>query len=116
VGAAIILFGLYEIYRAATEDLVERMRLTSLPFDARKNVERLGRLGLTARGIVFGTMGWFLIQAALQYDPEEARGLAGALETLERQAYGPYLLGLVAVGLFAYGIFQIAKGRYGVIA
>jgi hypothetical protein len=88
----------------------------SLPFDARKNLERLGRLGLTARGIVFATIGWFLIQAAWQYDPEEARGLAGALQTLERQPYGPYLMGGVALGLFAYGIFQIAKGRYGVIA
>jgi hypothetical protein len=116
VGAAVILFGLYEIFRAVTTDFVERYDLLKLPYGARTNLIRSGRAGLAARGIIFGVIGWFLIQAAMRYSPAEARGLEGTLEALRDQPYGPYLLGLVAIGLFAYGVFQIIKGRYAVIA
>lgn len=115
VGAGVILFGLVEFYRAARAELAKRLNLSGLREAAREQIIRFGRLGLAARGVVFLVIGWFLIQAALQYDPQEARGLAGALGTLQRQPYGPYLLGGVAVGLIAYGAFQLVKARYRVI-
>jgi hypothetical protein len=71
-----------------------------------------GRLGYAARGAVFGVIGVFLIQAALQTDPDAARGLGGALGTLARQPFGPYILGTVAVGLAAYGVFMFVTARY----
>jgi hypothetical protein len=51
----------------------------------------------------------------MQYDAAEAQGLQGALVTLREAAYGRYLLGLVALGLIAYGITQLVKARYRVI-
>lgn len=112
VGAGIIAFGLYEWYRAFGDDLRKRMDLTDLGGDARTRVIRLGRLGLFARGVVFGVIGWLLIQAALQYDPQEAIGLEGALAALRAQSHGPWVLGLVALGLVAYGLWQLAKARF----
>ena len=50
--------------------------------------------------------------AALEADPAEARGLAGALATLARQPYGPWLLGAVAVGFVAYGVYLFLEARY----
>ena len=75
-------------------------------------IERWGRLGIAARGIVFGVVGTFLIRAALEYDPQEARGLGGALQTLAQQPFGPWLLGAVALGLVAYGLFMLSVSRY----
>lgn len=115
VGAGTIVFGLYELYRAATADFVERYHLLALPLEARTTFVRSGRLGLGARGIVLGVIGLFLIRAAVQFDPTEARGLGGALQALRAQPYGPYLLGSIAAGLLAYGVFQAIKGRYGVL-
>ncbi len=43
---------------------------------------------------------------------EEARGLGGALQTLARQPFGPYILGTVALGLVAYGAFMFVMARY----
>jgi hypothetical protein len=45
------------------------------------------------------------VKAAVDYDPRDAIGLDGALEKVANAGYGPYLLGVVAVGLVAYGVF-----------
>jgi hypothetical protein len=79
---------------------------------ARAIAIRAGQVGLTARGVVFGIIGIFLIQAALRARPEEARGLSGALRALEQQPYGPYVLGAVALGLVAYGLYMFVEARY----
>jgi hypothetical protein len=71
-----------------------------------------GRAGYMARGVVFLLIGGFLIMAALHARSSEAKGLGGALETLEAQPYGWALLALTAAGLIAFGLFGIAQARY----
>jgi hypothetical protein len=78
----------------------------------RRWVIPLGRLGFLARALVFVVVGGFLLVAAVQADPGEARGLAGALRALQAQPYGWALLGATAFGLFAFGAFQFAVARY----
>ena len=112
VGIGFIGVGLYQLYRAATADFCDDLRLDELNADQRQWVERLGRLGYGARGVVFGIIGGFLLAAARSTQPEEARGLAGALAMLAEQPYGPWLLGIVAVGLIAYGMYKLAEARY----
>ncbi len=73
---------------------------------------RAGRLGHAARGVVFIVIGLFLAQSALQPDPDEAHGLGGTLSALAAQPFGPYLLGLVACGLVAFGLFMFVVARY----
>ena len=72
----------------------------------------LGRFGIAARGIVFGIIGIFLMLAAIQLDGTQARGLGGALATLARQPFGFGILGIVALGLIAYGIYLLIVARY----
>ena len=55
-------------------------------------------------------MGWFLLDAARQRDPSEARGLDDALRELTHAAFGPILLGLLALGLIAFGAFRVLDG------
>ncbi|PTM43159.1 DUF1206 domain-containing protein [Bosea sp. 124] len=73
---------------------------------------RLGRAGYLARGLVFALIGGFFISAAYQARASEVQGLAGALRTLQEQPYGWALLLVTALGLFAFGAFQIALARY----
>jgi hypothetical protein len=75
-------------------------------------VLRFGKAGIAARGAVFVAAGSFLILAALRSDPTEARGLDGILVELSRQPYGPWLLGAVAAGLIAYGVFMLLQSKY----
>jgi hypothetical protein len=112
VGIAAIGLGLRELYQAYKARFLKYLKLNQMGEKVRKWTERWGRLGIAARGIVFGVVGTFLIRAALEYDPQEARGLGGALQTLARQPLGPWLLGAVALGLVAYGLFMLSVARY----
>jgi hypothetical protein len=72
----------------------------------------IGRMGLGAKGIVFLLIGIFFLTAAWQADSSESGGLGKALQTLQEQPYGPWVLGIVAVGLFAFGIYSVIEGVY----
>jgi uncharacterized membrane protein YuzA (DUF378 family) len=111
-GLAVIGYGVKAAYRAYKRKYRDKVRFGQLDARARGLVDKAGRLGLSARAVVFGLIGVFLLRAAVQSDPSEARGLEGALDTLAGSSYGPWLLGLVAVGLVCYGVFSIVKGRY----
>jgi hypothetical protein len=78
----------------------------------RRWIVPLGRFGLTARGLVFVIVGVFLVIAAVQADPGQARGLGGALRALQVQPFGWLLFGVTALGLFAFGIFQWLVAYY----
>lgn len=112
VGLGILAFGLFELVRAYRTDLPKQLDLSRLGNPARVWVVRLGRMGMAARGVVFAVIGGFLVRAALAYDSSQARGLGGALRSLHEQGHGPWLLGLVAVGLMAFGIFELVQARY----
>ena len=70
-----------------------------------------GRIGTAARAIAIGVAGVFLL-AAYHSDPGEVRGLGAALEIVQHQPFGPYMLGTIAFGLLVYGAFVFAIARY----
>jgi hypothetical protein len=111
-GAAFVGAGLYQFYKVYRADFRDELKLGEMGAREKAWATRSGRLGYAARGVVFGVIGIFLVQAALQTDPNEARGLGGALQTLARQPFGPYILGAVALGLVAYGVFMFVMARY----
>ena len=71
----------------------------------------LARCGYAAKGVVYLIIGVVSVQVAMG-----ARGgvtdQKGALQTILAQPFGPILLGVVAVGLFAYGIYSLVEARY----
>ena len=68
--------------------------------------------GLTARMVVFCTIGVSVLRAAERYDPDEATGLDGALRELADRPYGPWILAAVGLGLITFGLYQLAQARY----
>ena len=75
-------------------------------------ITRAGRAGYAARGIVFVVIGWFFVRAGLHANANEAGGLDRALSTLAHQPYGLWLLGVVATGLVAYGLYSCCEAYY----
>jgi Domain of Unknown Function (DUF1206) len=112
IGAGIIVFAVSQWYLAYTAKFLEQLYRSAMSRQAETWVRRVGRIGLAARGVVFAVVGVFLIVAARTADPRQARGLSGALRALEQQPYGPWLLGVVALGLVAYGVYLLVLARY----
>lgn len=79
---------------------------------APRQVRWIGRIGYAARALVFAMIGWFLINAVLHHNPEEAGGLGAALRELRDQEHGPLMLLTVAVGLALFGLFSFVEARY----
>ena len=70
--------------------------------------EIFGRVGEIGRGIGIGLVGFFLLRAAVTYDPNEATGLDGALRRLTTHNWGVLVVVIVGIGFAAYGVFCIS--------
>ncbi|HEU5380936.1 MAG TPA: DUF1206 domain-containing protein [Ktedonobacteraceae bacterium] len=112
VGCIVLGIAAYLFLRAYRASFAKYLRLSPLNAQARKVVILLGRLGNTALGIVFIIVGLFLIIAALQQNPKDAKGLDAALVEILHQPFGPWLLGIVALGMIAYGLYSFVEARY----
>ena len=110
----LIFFGvaLYALYVAYSAKFRDKLKLGEMSSTEETWVTRLGRAGYAARGVVFGIIGWFFVRAALNANPGETGGLDKALQTLAQQPYGLWLLGTVAAGVMAYGLYGLSQARY----
>ena len=74
--------GLYQGYRGLSKDFLDDSKTEQMSSRRAAAIERLGVVGHLARMVVFGLIGVFLIKAAVDYNPNEAVGLDGALAKL----------------------------------
>lgn len=112
VGVAVGLYGVQQLINAWQVDLDDQLDLSSLSRTARSWVVRTGRLGLAARGLVFTIIGYSFVRSAMQADPSTAEGVGGVLGGLQDTQW---LLALVALGLLAYGVYNVVRARFRVI-
>jgi hypothetical protein len=70
-------------------------------------VERFGRVGLVAKGVLYAVVGILAINVA-RGGREESPDKGGALRTIAEQPFGKALLILLALGLAGYALWQLA--------
>ncbi len=69
----------------------------------------LGSFGTLTRAGVFLMLGVYLAVAAYDSDSREAMRLAGVLRAMQQLSNGGVLLGIAALGLLAFGFFEIVE-------
>lgn len=111
-GIAFVATAAFNGWRAVTCKFNKKLKTGEMSHAEEKAATGLGILGHLARMIVFGLIGVFLVKAAWEFDPKNAKGLDGALLEVTRQPYGGFLLGAVAVGLLAYAAYCFFQARY----
>jgi hypothetical protein len=111
-GLAVLGAGAFNLYRAVSQKFRKDLKEEQMTGEERRSYTVIGVIGHAARGIVFGLVGFFIVRAAWEYDPDDAIGLDGALAKLAHAEYGSLLLGAVAAGLLAYALFCLVQARY----
>lgn len=111
-GLAAAAAGVVQFSRAVRRSPRQDLAKQEMSKEERAAAENLGRFGAVARGMIFVLLGWFAIQAAVWRDPEQARGVSGALAALAAQPAGRFLLGAVGVGLIALALYCLACARW----
>jgi hypothetical protein len=112
VGGIIVVSGLLQIRFGVTGGFRHILRLDDMSAAGRVALTLVAGAGYIALGIMSAVVGYFLIQVALRYDPRLAGGWSEALGFLAGLSYGRWILGLVAGGLFCYGLYFIFLARY----
>jgi hypothetical protein len=111
-GLIIIGVGLEQGYRGIKKSFLEKSKTEEMSERVKRAFTALGVFGHLARMVVFVLIGYFLLRAAIDFDPDEAVSLDGALAALAKASYGPLLLGIVAAGLIGFAAYSIADARY----
>ncbi|MBB4351836.1 DUF1206 domain-containing protein [Aliirhizobium cellulosilyticum] len=68
--------------------------------------------GLMARGAVFSVTGILFAYAGFKVDPDQAGGIADALEWLRELPFGSVLYVVIAIGLAAFGVYNLIAAKY----
>lgn len=111
-GLIVIGVGLEQGYKGIAKKFLEQSKTEQMSERVERAFTALGVFGHLARMVVFSLIGYFLIRAAIDYDPDKAVGLDGALNKLVHASYGPVLLGIVAAGLIGFAAYSVADARY----
>ncbi|HSC68385.1 MAG TPA: DUF1206 domain-containing protein [Cellvibrio sp.] len=109
VGLAFVCAGLAHIYKAWTASFERYMQI---PHDKNIWANPLCRFGLASRGVVWCILAWFCISSAMSANSGEIKGMVDALELLRESSYGIWLFGIVAAGLFAFGVYSVLEAIY----
>jgi Domain of Unknown Function (DUF1206) len=105
VGIGMGLYGGRRVFK-------KKLMLGSMSRRTRRLVVALGVIGYVAKGIALGIAGGLVVDAAVSDQASRSTGLDGALHTLARQPAGAWLLGTIAIGFAAYGVYCFWQARY----
>lgn len=111
-GLVVIGVGAYQGYKGISRKFLEDSRTERMSQGTETGFTALGVVGHVARAVTFLLIGYGVIKAALDYSPQSAVGLDGALQKLAHASAGPVLLGVVALGFIAFALYSIADARY----
>ncbi len=110
IGIVVIVIGAVQVFQGMSSTFEKQFNPYELSPYQQKWIDRLGRFGTAARGLVFSMIGLFLFLAGYNHNANQAQGIDGVLKALLHQPSGPWLLGIVALGLIAFGLYSGLSG------
>lgn len=108
-GLAIFGIGVGNIVKAVREDFTEYLACSARLC---RRVVPLARIGHVARGAAYLPLATLVVLAGLQARASEVTSFGAALDAVERQPGGPWILGAAAIGFVAFGSFSFVEARF----
>ncbi len=105
IGVVLIGVGLYFLVKGLMATFRDELEPGDVGPFSHETIVLLGRVGWAGRGVLMSLVGWFLLDAAIKFRPDEAKGFDGALRDATSSTLGALLVGFAAVALVVYGLF-----------
>ena len=112
VGVGLVIGGIAMAVRGIRQKFEKLIEGWKMPDTLRSVTKVVGTVGLVGRGFVFALIGFFLIDAAYRFDPQQAKGLDASLKSLGGQPFGQVLLFAAAAGLLCFSLWSFIESRY----
>ncbi len=112
VGVAVIALAGALAWRGISQSFMERLDVEGRHGQDSRAYRLLGTVGYVAKGATLAIVGLLVVVSAVRHQPSQTGGTDTALRELLDQPFGPYLLGAMAVGIAAYGLFCFARARH----
>lgn len=111
-GLAVIAGGVHQIIAGFNNSFDKQFQTYAMSAEEVKIATQLGRFGTATRGLIFALVGGLLCLAAYKSNANQAIGIDTVLKTLLSQPFGIWLLGIVAAGLIAFGIYSMLSAAW----
>lgn len=113
-GIAILLLVVAAMYvrKGVKERFLHDIDEGAVPAGLRLPVRVLGVVGWLGRSVVWALVGFFVLRAAIQHDPNEPVGLDESLRALMGQSWGVVLLWVTFGGLLSYAALCAATAAW----
>lgn len=116
IGFALAGKGIYQFIKVYKGDFLKKFKIQSLSEGSKRNfIKNMGYAGLISRGVLTSIVAYFFLKAGFNLGgggSDEMKGTSEAFSFIQQNAYGSWLLGLVAAGLVCYGIYMFTMARY----
>ncbi len=101
----------YFAYKAIDKRFMDQFDFSDASSEERELIEKTGMAGWIGRAITTGLLAGFVLLAAITANPDEAKGLDGALRDVADNWWGSVLVLVAGVGLVCYGMFAAISAR-----
>ncbi|HZR96482.1 MAG TPA: DUF1206 domain-containing protein [Gaiellaceae bacterium] len=112
VAVVLLVVGGVLVYWSLSHRFEESLATEDMTDTVRRGTSVAGVVGLLALALVSGVVGWFLMKAAITFDPRAPVGIGGALSKLAQAPYGKAVLACTAAGLIVFAAFDLLQARY----
>jgi hypothetical protein len=112
IGAAFAAAAVWNAQRGLRLRFEKHLDSYDISENQRPFIVTVAVVGFVGRAVAFVAIAWFLMHAALEFDPSEPVGLDESLRAIRLESWGPWLIGVVALGLACFGLFSFVEARW----
>ncbi len=105
--------GVYQITRLFKTNFNRKFDLESMTDEnKRKIIKNSAYLGMSARAVIFLTIGYFALKAAITANLNEIKDTSDVFSFIETSFWGSFQLGMVSLGFICYAIYMFLSAKY----
>lgn len=112
VGLGVLVVAVASFHRGLTDRWRKGVQVDGQTGEVGGVVAALARVGYVSRGVAFLVIGGLFVWAGWTHDADKGGGLDQAIVRFRDEAYGPWLMVVIAVGLGCYGAFHLFRAWY----